>query len=102
VKTACRQVLEFHKKEADKFSTVSDHLIKLEEFDKTKKAFDAKPASKRTKADVDDYNKSVREVNELVNQSNKLNQELNASRSKVLDNWEAARKRFLDQHVPHK
>jgi hypothetical protein len=102
VKTACRQVLEYQKKEADKFSTMSDYLIKLEEFDKTKKAFDAIPASKRTQADVDAFNKSVREVNEVVNQSNKMTQELNSSRSKVIDNWEAIRKKFMDHHIPHK
>jgi cell fate (sporulation/competence/biofilm development) regulator YlbF (YheA/YmcA/DUF963 family) len=102
VKTACRQALEFHKKEVDKFSVLSDYLIKLEEFDKTKKAFDAIPTSKRTQADVDAFNKSVKEVNEVVNQSNKLSQELNSSRSKVLDNWEAVRKKFMDHHIPHK
>ncbi|HEX6890676.1 MAG TPA: hypothetical protein VF141_08285 [Chryseolinea sp.] len=102
VKTACRQALEFHKKEVDKFSVLSDYLIKLEEFEKTKKAFEAIPASRRTQADVDAFNKSVREVNEVVTQSNKLSQELNSSRSKVLDNWEAARKKFMDHHIPHK
>jgi hypothetical protein len=102
VKTACRQALEFHKKEVDKFSVLSDYLIKLEEFDKTKKAFDAIPTSKRTQADVDAFNKSVKEVNDVVNQSNKLSQELNSSRSKVLDNWEAVRKKFMDHHIPHK
>jgi hypothetical protein len=102
VKTACRQALEFHKKEVDKFSVLSGYLIKLEEFDKTKKAFDAIPTSKRTQADVDAFNKSVKEVNEVVNQSNKLSQELNSSRSKVLDNWEAVRKKFMDHHIPHK
>ncbi len=102
MKTACRQVLEFHKKEVEKFSTLSDYLIKLEEFQKTKKAFDAIPAAKRTQSDVDNFNKSVKEVNEVVNQSNKMNQDLNSSRSKVLDNWNDSRKRFMDQHVPHK
>ena len=77
-------MLEFHKKEVDKFSTLSDYLIKLEEFQKTKKAFDAIPAAKRTQPDVDNFNKSVKEVNEVVNQSNKMNQELNSSRSKIL------------------
>jgi len=102
LKTACRQALEFHKKEVDKFSTLSDYLIKLEEFQKTKKAFDAIPAAKRTQTDVDNFNKSVREVNEAVNQSNKMNQDLNSARSKILDGWNTARKRFMDQHIPHK
>jgi hypothetical protein len=102
LKTACRQALEFHKKEVEKFSTLSDYLIKLEEFEKTKKAFDAIPAAKRTQTDVDNFNKNVREVNEAVNQSNKMNQDLNSARSKVLDGWNTAKKRFMDQHIPHK
>jgi hypothetical protein len=102
VRAACRGVLDFHKKEVEKFSILSDYLIKLEEFEKAKKAFDAKPASKRTQADVDTFNKQIKEVNVVVQESNKINVELNSSRSKVLDNWNNARKRFMDQHVPHK
>jgi uncharacterized protein len=102
MKAACRQVLEFHKKEVEKFSTLSDYLIKHEEFEKNKKAFEAMPASKRTQTDVDEFNKRVKEINEVVNKSNKMNQDLNSSRSKVLDSWDAARKKFMDQHVPRK
>ena len=102
VRNVCRKVLEFHKVEAVKFSSMSDHLIKLEEFDKAKKTIEAKPASKRTKEEIDDFNKRVKEVNTMIDQNNKLHQELHTSRSKVLEAWNEARKRFMDQHVPHK
>jgi hypothetical protein len=102
VMNACRKVLEFHKDEAEKFSVLRNYLIEREEFDKTKKAFDSKPAAKRTRSDIDSYNKAVKEFNETVNINNKLNEELNNSRSKVLEGWNTARKKFMDVHVPHK
>jgi uncharacterized protein len=102
VKNACRKVLEFHKMEADKFSVLSGYLIKHEEFDKMKKSFESIPASRRTKQDAENFNKAVKEINEFVNENNKMNEELNTSRSKVLDGWNDARKKFMDVHVPHK
>jgi hypothetical protein len=97
---ACRKVLDFHKTEADKFEVFTSFLIKKEEFEKFKKSFDAKPASKRTQSDVDQYNKLTVDYNNSVKNYNKANDELNTSRSKVLDNWEKARAKFMDAHVP--
>ncbi|WP_160143559.1 LIC11966 family surface protein [Chryseolinea soli] len=100
--TACRKVLEFQKNESSRISVLSDYMLKREEFEKIKKAFDAKPASSRKQADVDAYNKSLDAMNKGINDFNKTNDELNKGRDKVMQNWDAARKRFLDQHVPHK
>jgi hypothetical protein len=100
--TACRKVLEFQKSEAEKTSAMTAFLIKDEDYKKIKKAFDTKPANKRTKEDVDSFNKAVNDFNAAVNEHNKVNEELNKNRSKALDNWNSTRKRFLDHHVPHK
>ncbi len=67
-----------------------------------KKTFDAKPANKRTQADVDLINKSAKDYNAMANDFNKLNNDLNSGRSKVLDNWNATQKKFMDVHVPYK
>jgi len=99
---ACRNVLTFQKSEAEQFSTITGFLISKEEFDKTKKSFDSKPASKRTQKDVDEYNKLLKDFNSSIVSYNKVNGALNTSRAKVLDNWEKVRKRFFDVHVPHK
>lgn len=100
--TACRKVLEFQKAEAEgKIGMYTDFLIKENEMIKLKKSFDAKPASARTKKDVDEYNASINNFNNAITQYNKVNTELNNSRNKVLSNWDATRRRFLDQHVPH-
>jgi len=100
--TACRKVLEFQKNEAGRITTLSDFMLKRDEFDKIKKAFDAKPANSRKQADIDAYNKSLDAINKGVADFNKTNDELNKGRDKVMQNWDATRKRFLDQHIPHK
>ncbi|MEJ7644627.1 MAG: hypothetical protein WKF87_08520 [Chryseolinea sp.] len=100
--SACRNALTFYKSEAEQFSAITGFLISKEEFDKTKKSFDSKPASKRTQKDVDEYNRLLKEYNNSINSYNKANSALNTSRTKVLDNWEKARKKFFDVHVPHK
>ncbi|HEX8039343.1 MAG TPA: hypothetical protein VF490_09325 [Chryseosolibacter sp.] len=99
--TACRKVLEFQKLEAaNQLAGIGDFLLKNDEFEKVKKAFDSKPASKRTQADIDLYNKAVDEFNNAVQASNKLLAGMNGGRDKVMTNWDVTRKRFLEMHVP--
>lgn len=99
--TACRNVLEFQKLEAEnQLPAISDFLLKNDEFEKMKKAFEAKPAGRRAKADVDAYNKAIGEFNSAVQSSNKLLATMNTGRDKVLQNWDTTTKRFLESHVP--
>lgn len=98
--SACKKVLAFHQTEADKFEQFTSFLIKRDDFEKYKKTFDAKPASKRTQADVDQYNKLLNDYNGSIKNYNKANDELNASRSKALDGFDKARAKFMDTHVP--
>jgi hypothetical protein len=100
---ACRKVLEFQKTEAEKKAFIySDFLIRQEDFDKLKKSFDSKPASKRTKQDIDGYNKAVADHNKSINDFNKASSDLHNTRNKVMTQWDASRKRFMDSHMPHK
>jgi len=99
---SCRKVLTFQQTEAEKFTAITGFLLKNEEFGKTKKAFEAKPANKRTQADVDSYNASIKDLNAAVNDYNKVNQQLNNDRAKTHDQWTDTRKRFFDNHVPRK
>jgi hypothetical protein len=100
--TACRKVLEFQKAEAQKAPAFTSFLSKVDEFNKIKKAYDAKPQAKRTQSDIDTYNKAVGDYNSAINEYNKLNNELNTGRAKVMEHWDKTRKQFLDRHVPHK
>ncbi len=95
-----RKLLEFQKYEADKMNTIVDFLLKSEELNKIKAAYESKPSGKRTQADVDAFNTAVMNFNNAVSEYNKVNTELNSSRTRVRNNFETTRKRFMDQHIP--
>ena len=100
---ACREVLQFQKDEAaNKASYMTDFLLKKEEFEKLKKAFEMKPDSRRTKEDVNTFNKAVDDYNNAVTVFNKTSVELDKSRERVLNHWEATRRKFMDAHIPYK
>jgi tetratricopeptide (TPR) repeat protein len=101
--TACRKVLAFQKSEGEeKGSYMTEFLMKREDFEKTKKSFDAKSSNSRTQADISAYNKAIEDYNKAINTYNKTNTKLNASRTKIMESWEAAQKKFMDVHVPRK
>ena len=97
---ACRNLLLFYAAEAKDAAGYTDFFLKEEEFTKIKKEFDSKPSSRRTQQDVDRYNKGVNDMNAASNNYNKLNGELNRNRSSVLDDWNKAVKRFMDNYMP--
>jgi hypothetical protein len=100
---ACRKSLQFHKAEGEsRIPPMADYLIKADEFTKIKKSFDAIPASKRTQADVDKFNTAVNDVNKGAQNFNKLSEQLFKDRVKMVESWNAARKQFMDKHMPYK
>jgi exonuclease VII small subunit len=97
----CRKVLAFQKQEAGKLAVYSEFILQQQEMDQAKKTFDAKPAASRNQKDVDQYNFAINNYNNAIKNYNKVNDELNATRTKVHNDWEDARKRFRDRHTPH-
>ncbi|MEP6464746.1 MAG: hypothetical protein ABJB05_00510 [Parafilimonas sp.] len=98
---ACKQTLQFYQKLAENdMPKVTDFFLKEDNFDKLKKATDAKQGS-LNKQDVDAYNKAVNDFNAATNQYNQLNANINTQRSQAVDNWNNADKQFLDVHTPH-
>jgi hypothetical protein len=97
---SCRQALQFYKNEAAKMSVASAYLLKEENFNKVKKAFDSKKESDRKQEDVDTFNKAVNEFNKAVNEFNAVNNQLNSGRSNAVDNWNKTVAAFLEKHVP--
>jgi hypothetical protein len=97
---ACRNLLNFYKEEAKKGSAMTDFFLKEENFAKLKKQFDSKPGSKRTQQDVDQFNKAVKDINSAGNDYNAINNDLNKQRSKTLDGWNDAVKKYLDEYIP--
>jgi K+/H+ antiporter YhaU regulatory subunit KhtT len=98
---ACKQAQEFYKSETKETAALVDFMIKDEEFQKIKKAMDAKKPAERTQADVDQFNKAVNEMNKAANTYNSINARLNTNRNKSLENWNKIAQAFLDKHTPH-
>lgn len=101
LKVACQQMLNFYKQEANVSAPLLiDFDLKKENFEKIKKAFEAKRSNERTKADIDLYNGAAKEYNDAVNKVNAVGTELNKKRSLALDNWNKATDQFLHRHIP--
>ena len=99
---ATRNLLQFYKDLADKqTSHVAAYFMAAEQFNKTKKLFESKPAKQRTKADIDAYNKAVNDINSVSNEYNKVNKEINRDRSAYFKQWEQAVDKFMDTHMPY-
>ncbi len=97
---ACRNQLSFYKEEARNGSTITDFYFKEENFAKLKKQFDAKPGSKRTQHDIDQFNKWVNDINAAVKTFNAYNNDLNKQRNNNLDGWNNAVKKYMDEYIP--
>lgn len=97
----CRRMLMFYETEAStKLPVMTEFLVKKDEFEKIRRAFEAKSQKQRTQADIDKYNQALEEMNAKVDQFNKTNDGLNKERSKYLEGWNNSVKQFLDNHVP--
>lgn len=98
---ATNDLLKFYITEAEKETPkIADFILKSENFNQIKAAFEKKSEKSRTQADVDGYNKAVNEMNAAVNVYNATNESLNKSRSKNIDNWNKTAQTFTDKHVP--
>ncbi len=98
---ACRKVLEFHKREAEKqVPGLSDFLMKSDDFVASQKKFESKPQQKRTQSDIDAYNSAVSNYNAAITASNKTINDANSERDKILTHWNNTVKRFMESHIP--
>jgi hypothetical protein len=79
---------------------LTDFYLKEENFDKIKKSLEAK-GSNKTKEDVEQYNKAVKDINSNVISFNQLNQDLNKRRQEVVQDWENSEKSFRDEIMPY-
>ena len=100
--TACKKLLMFYKEMAtNKVQPITDFVLLSESMKKMKKTLDATPVARRTQADIDSYNKSVREINQALTAFNKTNNELNKDRAALINGWNTAVDKFLDRHIPY-
>ena len=101
LKNSCQQLLVFYQQEAtSKVPDQIDFFLKKENFEKIKKAFDAKRPNDRTQEDVNRYNQAGKEYNAAVNKFNATNADLNKRRGDLLNQWNKTTDAFLNKHVP--
>ena len=98
---ACRKAMQFYKSEGEKVTVYTDYYMKEEAVGQVKKGFESNPSAKSSKAEVEKYNKAVKEMNDANNNYNKSNQELNQQRTDAYNNWNEAGKVFLDKNMPY-
>jgi len=97
---ACRNFLNFCKTNAtSNLPKQLDYYVKKDNFEKLKKAMDAKGSP--TKEEIDSFNAAVKEINNGINQFNQLNNKMNGERNAVYTAWESAQKAFADTHMPY-
>ncbi len=97
---SCKRVLNFYKKMAENdIPKQMDYFLKKENFEKMKKAFNAK--SSPGKADIDAFNAEVKDVNNSLNTFNSINTNINNTRNNVLKDWNDSEKTFADSHMPY-
>ncbi|WP_418511167.1 hypothetical protein [Corallibacter sp.] len=78
-----------------------DFLILNEDFTTIKNTLEKTPERKRTKEQIDTYNKKVKELNKGVKDYNKINQDLNTKRQNVINSLNATNDNFLAKHIPN-
>jgi hypothetical protein len=98
--TACRRVLNFYRELAEKkMEPFSNYVLAEDNFKKIKKSFDQK--SQKSQADIDTYNKAIKEINKAGDGYNKANNEINKERAEMMELWNSTVKRFMDYHMPY-
>ena len=96
------KTFEFFIDEAEnKIPQLVDFLILNADFETIKTSLEKTPERKRTKEQVDTYNKKIKDLNKAVKAYNKLNQELNTDRQTVINSINMANEKFLARHIPN-
>lgn len=97
---AARNMLLFYKREAQKdFPAMVDFYIKKDNLEKIKQAVEAKSEKKRTQEDIDKYNAAIKEYNDAAAEFNKIGQQGNEERSKLLKEWNEDIDKFFDNNA---
>ncbi len=97
-----QKAFDFYLDEADnKVPQLLDFLMLKEDFEHLKKVIDKTPQRKRTKEQIDAFNKKVKEFNKGVKTFNKVNNELNINRSKMINKYNNVNQQFLSKHIPN-
>ncbi|OUS01883.1 hypothetical protein A9Q86_04335 [Flavobacteriales bacterium 33_180_T64] len=96
-----KKAFEFFIEESDtKIPQLTEFLILNEDFETIKSTLDQTPERKRTKEQIDNYNKKVKDINKAVKNYNKVNIELNTQRQNIINGLNNTNSNFLSKHIP--
>lgn len=99
---ATKTAFEFFIDETEhKMPQITDFLILNEDFEKIKTSLEQTPERKRTKEQIDAYNKKVKDINKAVKNYNKANTELNIKRQETINALNNTNANFLANHIPN-
>lgn len=99
---ATKTAFEFFIDETEnKMPQLTDFLILNEDFKKIKNSLEQTPERKRTKEQIDAYNKKVKDINAAVKNYNKVNTELNTERQNTINSLNNTNANFLANHIPN-
>src|SRR5579859_3551882 len=96
---AGKKYAQFAKMESEKTGFVTDYILKMDEFEKIKKAYEARSTA-RSQAEVAEYNQQVDNVNKLIGKYNQQMQQLDKGRNQALNAWNGAVKEFFESYIP--
>ena len=98
---ATKKAFEFFIDEGEnQIPKITEFLIINEDFEKIKATLEQTNERERTKEQIDNYNKKVKDVNKGANNYNKVNAELNAKRQNAINGLNNANANFLSKHIP--
>lgn len=99
--TATEAVFKFFIDETEnKITQLTDFLVLKSDVESIQKTLEKTPEGKRTKEQINNYNKKVKEVNKALANYNKINNTLNSGRERVLNRLDTTKSNFLGRHIP--
>ena len=97
-----KDAFEFFIDEADnQVPQLTEFLILNEDFETIKNTLEKTPERKRTKEQIDTYNKKVKDINKAVDNYNKVNTKLNKDRQNIINKLNTTNENFLAKHIPN-
>jgi len=97
-----KDAFEFFIDEADnQVPQLTEFLILNEDFETIRNTLEKTPERKRTKEQIDTYNKKVKDINKAVDNYNKVNTKLNKDRQNIINKLNTTNENFLAKHIPN-
>nr|WP_321244118.1 hypothetical protein [uncultured Psychroserpens sp.] len=98
---ATKKAFEFFIEEGEiQIPKITEFLILNEDFEKIKANIEQTAERKRTKEQIDNYNKKVKEINKGADTYNKVNAQLNTKRQDAINGLNNTNANFLSKHIP--